>query len=124
MFSRVTSCGLLGLEGYSVQVETDLSNGLPLFEIVGLADTAVKEARERVRAAIRNNGIEFPVRRIIVSLAPAETRKEGAGFDLPISIGILIASGDLKQSDCDSFLFSGELALDGGLRVIWVFRKS
>ena len=119
MFSQITSIGLLGLEGYRIEVETDISNGLPLFEIVGLADTAVKEARERVRAAIRNTGYAFPNRRIIVNLSPADTRKEGSGFDLPIAIGILTAIGILPQATAECHLaFSGELALDGTLRPV------
>ncbi len=99
-------------------METDLSNGLPLFEIVGLADTAVKEARERVRAAIRNSGHAFPAKRIIVNLAPADTKKEGAGFDLPIAVGILSSMGCFPILPDNSMAFCGELALDGKLRPV------
>lgn len=118
MFSQIVTCGLLGLEGYRVLVETDLSNGLPMFDIVGLADTAVKEARERVRAAIRNSGHTFPSKRIIVNLAPADTKKEGAGFDLPIAIGVLTSMGCLPILPDTSIAFCGELALDGVLRPV------
>ena len=118
MFSQIVTCGLLGLEGYRVLVETDLSNGLPMFDIVGLADTAVKEARERVRAAIRNSGHSFPSKRIIVNLAPADTKKEGAGFDLPIAVGVLTSMGILPCHPDNEIAFCGELALDGVLRPV------
>ena len=93
MFSRVSTCGLNGLDGFHIMVESDISNGIPAFDIVGLADTAVKEARERVKAAIKNSGFEYPVRRITVNLAPADTRKEGTGFDLPLALSILVSAG-------------------------------
>ena len=109
-------CALWGLETAIVTVEVDVANGLPHFAIVGLPDTAVQEARERVRAAIRNAGFEFPLRRVTVNLAPAERRKEGTGFDLPIAIAILRATGQLK-ADPDGLLL-GELALDGALRPV------
>lgn len=119
MFSRVITCGLLGLEGYDILVETDLSNGLPSFEIVGLAGTAVKEARERVRAAIRNSGYLFPSKRIVVNLSPADTRKEGSGFDLAVAIGILVCMGVLPVTqEMRETAFCGELALDGTLRPV------
>lgn len=118
MFSRVYSCGLFGLDGCLTEIETDLSNGLPSFELVGLADISVREARERVRAAIRNSNCEFPMQRIVVNLAPADTKKEGAGFDLPIAIGILAASGVLPNTMLTSHLFIGELALDGSIRAV------
>lgn len=109
-------CALWGLETALVTVEADVANGLPHFAIVGLPDTAVQEARERVRAAIRNAGFEFPLRRVTVNLAPAERRKEGAGFDLPIALAILRATDQLK-TDPDG-LCLGELALDGSLRPV------
>lgn len=119
MYSQVNSCGLLGLEGQFVSVETDISNGLPLFDIVGLADTAVKEARERVRAAIKNTGLKFPAKRVIVNLSPADTRKEGAGFDLPIAVGTLASMGNFRElCDLQHFAFIGELSLDGRLRPV------
>lgn len=114
--AHVRTCALWGLETALVQVEADVSNGLPHFSIVGLPDTAVSEARERVRAAIRNSGFEFPLRRIVVNLAPAERRKEGTGFDLAIALAILRASDQLK-TDVDG-LCLGELSLDGTVRPI------
>ena len=114
--AHVPTCALWGLETALVTVEADVANGLPAFSIVGLPDTAVSEARERVRAAIRNSGFEFPLRRIVVNLAPAERRKEGTGFDLAIALAILRASGQL-QADVDG-LCLGELSLDGALRPI------
>ena len=112
----MTACALWGLETALVTVEVDVANGLPAFTVVGLPDAAVQEARERVRAAIRNSGYEFPLRRITVNLAPAERRKEGTGFDLAIALGILRASGQLC-ADIDA-LCLGELALDGALRPV------
>ena len=119
MFSRVLTCGLLGLEGYGILVETDISNGLPEFGIVGLADMAVREARERVRAAIRNAGFGFPSKRIVVNLSPADTRKEGSGFDLAVAVSILVSTGMLPDGpDLLDTTFCGELALDGTLRPV------
>lgn len=114
--ARTIGCALWGLETALVTVEVDVANGLPNFAIVGLPDTAVQEARERVRAAIRNAGFEFPLRRVTVNLAPAERRKEGTGFDLPIALAILRATDQLGV-DPDGLCF-GELALDGALRPI------
>ena len=115
MLAKVRTCALAGLDGYIVEVEVDISPGLPSFSIVGLPDTAVQEARERVRAAIRNSGCEFPLRRITVNLAPADVRKAGPSYDLPIAVGILVSSGQVSQSP-DSAVFLGELSLDGSLR--------
>lgn len=114
--AHVRTCALWGLETALVSVEADVANGLPHFSIVGLPDTAVSEARERARAAIRNSGFEFPLRRIVVNLAPAERRKEGTGFDLAIALAILRASDQLK-TDVDG-LCLGELSLDGAIRPI------
>ena len=114
--ARVMACALWGLETALVTVEVDVANGLPAFVVVGLPDAAVQEARERVRAAIRNSGYEFPLRRVTVNLAPAERRKEGTGFDLAIALGILRASGQLAVDV--AALALGELALDGALRPI------
>jgi len=114
--AHVSTCALWGLETALISVEADVANGLPHFSIVGLPDTAVSEARERVRAAIRNSGFEFPLRRIVVNLAPAERRKEGTGFDLAIALAILRASDQLR-TDVDG-LCLGELSLDGTLRPI------
>ena len=117
MFSKVKSFGVSGVGGYEVSVEVFITNGLPGFEVVGLPDAAVKEARERVRAAIKNNGYRFPVSRMTVNLAPADKKKAGTVYDLPILIGILAASGDIETpgEDC---AFVGELSLTGELRRI------
>ena len=114
--AKTLGCALWGLETALVTVEVDVANGLPHLAIVGLPDTAVQEAKERVRAAIRNSGCEFPLRRVTVNLAPAERRKEGAGFDLPIALAILRATGQLR-TDPDG-LCLGELALDGTVRPV------
>ena len=115
MLAKVRTCAVVGLDGYTVEVEVDISPGLPSFTVVGLPDTAVQEARERVRAAIRNSGCEFPMRRITVNLAPADMRKAGPSYDLPIAVGILVSSGQLAESS-ESVMFLGELSLDGSLR--------
>jgi len=115
MLAKVTSCAVIGLDGELVEVEVDISSGLPAFTIVGLPDTAVQEAKERVRSAIRNCGLTFPQKRITVNLAPADIRKEGPAYDLPIAIGIVIASQQVV-ADASSSLFLGELSLDGQVR--------
>lgn len=117
MFSHIRSLGLYGVEGYPVTAECDLSSGLPAFEVVGLPDTAVKEARDRVRAAVKNSGCTFPVSRITINLAPANRKKAGTVYDLPILIGILCAAGQLRLKDPDA-AFVGELSLSGGLRPV------
>ena len=115
MLAKVKSAAVVGLEGAIVEVEVDLLPGLPSFTIVGLPDKAVQEARERVRSAIRNSNYKFPSRRIIVNLAPADLKKEGPAYDLPIAIGILVSSGQLN-ADISHGIFLGELSLDGKLR--------
>ena len=115
MHAKSKTCAVVGLDGLVVEVEVDISPGLPAFNIVGLPDTAVQESRERVRAAIRNSGHEFPMRRITVSLAPADLRKAGPAYDLPIAISILLSSGQVPSIP-DSALLLGELSLDGTLR--------
>lgn len=117
MLYKVRSLGLQGISGYEVTAECDLSGGLPNFDIVGLPDAAVKEARERVRAAIKNSGYAFPVGRITVNLAPANRRKSGTVYDLPILVGILAAAGVLDWTDPDC-AFVGELSLSGTLRPV------
>ena len=102
MVSTISSFGLAGISGYVVNVECDLSGGLPNFDIVGLPDAAVKESRERVRAAIKNCDLDFPLRRITVNLAPADTRKEGPLYDLPIFLGILCAARELPPLPPDA----------------------
>jgi len=115
MLAKVKSCALVGLEGATVEVEVDISPGLPVFTIVGLPDAAVQEAKERVRAAIKNSGFTFPLKRIVVNLAPADLKKAGPSYDLPIAVGILLSSEQL-QADTSKSLFLGELSLDGSLR--------
>lgn len=108
----------LGVEAPPVTVETHLANGLPAMSIVGLAETAVRESRERVRSAITNSGFDFPTRRITINLAPADLPKEGGRFDLPIALGILAASGQIPRTGLEQWEFAGELALDGHLRPV------
>ena len=117
MISRLNTLGLNGIEGYKISVECFISNGLPGFEIVGLPDASVKEARERVRAAVKTSGFKFPPSRITVNLAPANTKKSGTVYDLPILLGILSAFGQVKLPD-DSHAFLGELSLEGKLRPV------
>ena len=117
MLAKVGSYGLVALNGYPVTVETDIASGLPGYETVGLPDAAVKESRERVHAAIRHSGFAYPSARITVNLAPADLRKEGSVYDLPIALSILIASGALKPVRQDMVVL-GELALDGAVRPI------
>jgi len=116
VFARLLSCALLGLEAIMVQVEVDVSPGLPAFDVVGLPDASVREAKERVRAAIRNSGLEFPARRITVNLSPAEVKKEGAHFDLPIAMGILAATEQIPDGRLSDIAIVGELSLDGMVR--------
>ena len=117
MVTTVRSLGLTGVSGYEVTVECMLSGGLPAFDVVGLPDAAVKEARERVRAAVKNCGAQFPVSRITVNLAPARLRKEGTVYDLPILLGIMAASGEVRTLPQDA-AFLGELSLTGTLRPV------
>lgn len=117
MYAKVTSAGLLGMNAFIVQVETDLSRGMPSFETVGLPDAAVKESRDRVRAALRNTGFEVPAAKITVNLAPADLHKTGPIYDLPIYLSLLMASGS-TQASFDDAIFLGELALDGTVRRI------
>ncbi len=115
MLAKTNTCAVSGVDGQLVEVEVDISPGMPKFNIVGLPDSSVQESRERVRAAIRNSGAEFPLRRITVSLAPADIKKTGPSYDLPIAVGILVCSGQLPDKLSNS-LFLGELSLDGKLR--------
>src|SRR6184192_2719345 len=117
MLSKARSCAVIGLEGALVEVEVDIANGLAAFSIVGLPDTAVNEAKDRVRAAIKNSGLLFPFKRITVNLAPADLRKEGPAYDLPIAVGILLASLEITPDEqVSEHLFLGELSLDGSVR--------
>src|SRR5581483_2413802 len=115
MLAKVQSCAVIGLEGALVEVEIDLSNGLQAFNIVGLPDAAVNESKERVRSAIKNSGCLFPFKRITVNLAPADLRKEGPAYDLPIAVGVLVASEQIA-TDLSDALIIGELSLDGSVR--------
>ena len=117
MFCKIRSLGIRGVTGYEVTAECDLSGGLPNFDIVGLPDAAVKEARDRVRAAVKNCGFTFPVSRITVNLAPADRKKGGTVYDLPILVGILAAGGQLSAPPPNA-AFVGELSLSGQLRPV------
>ena len=118
MISKVLSSGLTGIDGYIVEVEVDISQGLPAFDIVGLPDSAVKESKDRVRTAIKNTQINFPIKRITVNLAPANTKKEGPSFDLPIAIGILCCIGLINNEKVKNTLIIGELSLDGSVKPV------
>lgn len=115
MLGIVGSCCCVGMETHAVRVEVDVSPGLPSFNIVGLPDTAIRESTERVRSSIRNAGFDFPMKRITVNLAPADLRKEGSLFDLPIAIGILAATGQISNEMLENYLLVGELSLDGAV---------
>jgi len=117
MLAVVPSATLFGLDGRPIRVEVDVAPGLPGFTVVGLADTAVQEARERVRGAIRNSGFAFPPRRLTVNLAPAELRKTGASLDLAMAIGILLGSEQVRAGPA-AVAFIGELGLDGEVRPV------
>ncbi len=118
MLSKVTGLGIIGLDAFIVDVESDVGSGLPRLDIVGLPDTSVKESKERVRSAIKNSGKRFPNGAITINLAPADVRKEGAYLDLPIAIGIIKASTDIIKNDISDYAFIGELSLDGNIRRI------
>jgi magnesium chelatase family protein len=118
MYASLYSASVFGIGAFPVHIETHLENAVPMFLMVGLPDSAVKESRERVSAAIKNSELPFPLKRITVNLAPADIRKEGSGFDLPIALGIITAMGHLDQEALDNTVFIGELALDGELRPI------
>jgi magnesium chelatase family protein len=118
MVSKVVTSSIYGIDGIRVDVEIDISHGLPSFSVVGLPETSVKESRERVRAAIKNAGFDFPNDRIVINLAPADVRKEGSSFDLPIAIGLLAVMGAINQKSVENTLFTGELSLDGRIRNI------
>ena len=118
MLAVVNSFGLVGLEGYKIDVEVDVNMGLPKYEIVGLPDASVKEAKERVRSAIKNSGFKFPSGRITVNLAPANKKKEGSGFDLAMAVAILFATEQLNIKKTNKFIFLGELGLDGSLKAV------
>jgi magnesium chelatase family protein len=118
MLSQVLSAAILGIDAYQVEVEVDIALGLPAFSTVGLPEGAVKESKDRVKAAIKNAGYEYPERRITVNLAPADIKKEGSIFDLPIATGILSASGIIKPDKLKEYFIVGELSLDGRIKPI------
>ncbi|MCG4585534.1 YifB family Mg chelatase-like AAA ATPase, partial [Anaerosalibacter bizertensis] len=118
MYSKVKTCVLQGLNGFVVEVETDISKGLPVFNIVGLPDISIKESKERVRTSIKNSGYEFPLNRITINLAPANIKKEGSQIDLAIAVGILSAMGIVVECNFSNIAFIGELALDGKVNKI------
>ncbi len=116
MLASIKSCTVMGIDGLPIEVEVDVVPGLPMFATVGLPDGAVRESRERVRAAIKNCGYDFPQQKITVNLAPADVKKEGTGFDLPIALGILAATGLFRERDLSACCVVGELSLDGRIR--------
>lgn len=118
MFSKVNTCVLQGLKGYIVEVETDLSRGLPMFNIVGLPDAAIRESKERVRTAIKNSGYNFPLSRITINLAPANLKKDGSQMDLAIAVGLLIADSIIQEQEDNNIVYIGELSLDGNINPI------
>ena len=118
MLSKIHTAGLFGIEGFDVCVETDIVNGMVAFELVGLPDAAVKEAKERVKSAIRNTGFAFPSKRIVMNMTPANKRKEGSGYDLPVAVSLLCASEQISIKDADNTVFIGELSLDGSVNPV------
>lgn len=116
MVNKVTTATVIGLDAYKVSVETDVLNGLPGVSIVGLPDASINEARDRVRSAIKNSGFTFPLKKVVINLAPADLKKEGSNFDLPIAVGLLIEEGVLEEENVKDYAFIGELSLDGTLR--------
>lgn len=118
MLAKVNSCIIIGVDGHSLDIEVDISSGLPMFSTVGLPDGAVRESKDRVKAAIKNCGYSFPSKRITVNLAPADVKKEGTGYDLPIAVGILAANELIPEEKLKGYSIIGELSLDGGVRGI------
>ena len=118
MLAKVISGALIGIDAYSVEVEVDIAQGLPQFSTVGLPEGAVKESKDRVKSAIKNSGYDFPARRITINLAPADIRKDGAAFDLPIAIGLLCATGIVNAENLKKYILLGELSLDGQIKPV------
>jgi magnesium chelatase family protein len=118
LLAKVLSSAVLGIDAYQVEVEVDITSGLPTFTTVGLPEASVKESKERVKSAINNSGYRFPDDRITVNLAPADIKKEGTGFDLPIALGILAATGIIPQELVSQYLVLGELSLDGRIKPV------
>ncbi|MBE7073972.1 MAG: ATP-binding protein [Clostridiales bacterium] len=118
MLSKVVSFGLRGIDGFPIDVETDVSNGLPAFDVVGLADTAIKEAKERVKNAIRNSALKYPIKRITINLAPADVKKEGAFYDLAMAVAILSCDEELEIKNEKDYVYVGELSFDGSVKKV------
>jgi magnesium chelatase family protein len=118
MLSKINSFGILGMEAYPLEIEVDIASGLPAINIVGLADTSIKESKERIKSAIKNSGFHFPAERITVNLAPAHLKKEGANFDLAIALGILASSGQINKDLLANYVFLGEVSLEGKIRPV------
>ena len=118
MLAKVKSYSILGINGYGVEIEVDINSGLPSYDTVGLPDTAVKEGKERIRSAIKNSGLQFPVKKITINLAPADTKKEGPSFDLPIAVSILVASEQIKTKMYKDYIILVELSLDGSVKSV------
>ncbi len=116
MIVKVTSSTVVGIDSHPVDVEVDISPGLPQFSTVGLPDAAVRESKDRIKAAIKNSGYRFPRNHVTVNLAPADIRKEGTGFDLPIAVGILTGEGCIESDKLPDYIFIGELSLDGSIK--------
>ena len=109
MVSQVISGTTVGIDGHKIIIETDIAGGLPNIAMVGLPDAAINEARERIRGAFRNSGLDFPIHKIVINLAPADLKKEGSGYDLPMAVGILVANGDIDNTKLENTAFMGEL---------------
>ena len=118
MLAKTNSFALNGVKGYKIDIEIDINSGLPSYDMVGLPDTAIKESRERIRSAIKNSGLNYPVKRITINLAPADLKKEGPVFDLAIAVGILAASEQITSYKYKDYIILGELSLDGSVRHI------
>ena len=116
--AQIKSMSLVGIDGYLINVQVDISSGLPSWDIVGLPDASIKESKQRVRAALKNIGYSLPSRKIVINLAPANIKKEGAFFDLPIALGILCAFNVISKQQLEDYIFVGELSLDGNLNKI------
>lgn len=118
MIAKILSSAVIGIDAFTIEVEVDIALGLPAFTTVGLPEASVKESKERVKTAISNSGYTFPDDRITVNLAPANIKKEGTGFDLPIALGILAATGTISQEITSKYLILGELSLDGRIKSV------
>ena len=118
MLAKVISAATLGVDAYTVEVEADIQQQLPYFATVGLPDGAVRESKERVTSAIKNSDFVFPAKKVTINLAPADIKKEGSAFDLPIAVGILAATGQILCDTFDKYVLLGELSLDGAVRPV------